>query len=136
MENRAKILLIDDDYEYVNNFGKFLERRGYAVLKSGTGRFGIELAEKEKPNIILCDLLMLDINGEEVLKEVKKKSPDSIFIVVTSIAIGIICLASYDFKSNYRFKYYLLRQSEVKIKATLTPVSAIPAPQHDLSPRN
>jgi DNA-binding NtrC family response regulator len=68
----------------VNNFGAFLERKGYIVLKSGTGRFGIEIAEKEKPNIILCDLLMLDINGEKVLKEVKEKCPDTIFIVVSA----------------------------------------------------
>jgi DNA-binding NtrC family response regulator len=84
MEDKAKILLVDDDTEYVNNFGAFLERKGYIVLKSGTGRFGIEVAEKEKPNIILCDLLMRDITGEMVFNEVKEKRPDTIFIVVSA----------------------------------------------------
>ena len=84
MAEKAKILLIDDDYEYVDNFGKFLERRGYNVFKASNGSFGIEVAEKEKPHIILCDILMIDIDGDEVLKRVKALSPDSIFIVVSS----------------------------------------------------
>lgn len=83
-ENKIKILLIDDDYEYVNNFGRFLERRGYEVLKSGSGTFGVETAEKEKPHVILCDLIMIDIDGDEVLKKVKASNPDAIFIIVSA----------------------------------------------------
>ena len=79
-----KILLIDDDLEFINNFGNFLERRGYEVLKAGSGSHGIEVAEKEKPDIILCDLIMIDINGDEVLKHVKMSDPNVIFIMMTA----------------------------------------------------
>ena len=77
-------MLIDDDYEYVDNFAWYLQRKGYKVLKSGTGTFGVELAQKERPHIILCDLLMLDINGDEVLKRVKASNPKTIFIIVSA----------------------------------------------------
>lgn len=84
MTGKIKILLIDDDLEFINNFGNFLERRGYEVLKAGTGSLGIEVAEKEKPHLILCDLIMIDINGDEVLKQVKTSTPDTIFIMMTA----------------------------------------------------
>jgi len=84
MTNKVKVLLIDDDFEFVNNFGWFLERRGYDVLKAGTGDYGIEVAEKEKPHIVLCDLLLIDMNGEEVLNKVKQINPDTIFIIVSA----------------------------------------------------
>jgi len=84
MKKRAKVLLIDDDYEYINGFGDFLSRMGYDVYKTGTGTDGIRLAKEEQPDIVMCDLLMLDINGDEVLKEIRKDSPDSIFIMVSA----------------------------------------------------
>lgn len=84
MTDKIKILLIDDDIEFINNFGRFLERRGYEVLKAGSGSHGIEVAEKEKPHLILCDLIMIDINGDEVLKRVKVSNPDTIFIMMTA----------------------------------------------------
>jgi len=84
MTGKIKILLIDDDLEFINNFGNFLERRGYEVLKAGSGSHGIEVAEKEKPHLILCDLIMIDMNGDEVLKRVKLSAPDTIFIMMTA----------------------------------------------------
>ena len=84
MTDKIKILLIDDDFDFINNFGRFLERKGYEVLKAGSGNHGIEVAKEKKPHVILCDLIMLDINGDEVLKQLKASNLDTIFIVVTS----------------------------------------------------
>lgn len=84
MTEKFKVLIVDDDMEYVNNFGWFLERKGYAVLKAGSGREGIDIAVKERPHIMLCDLLMLDINGDEVVRQVKAASPDTICIMISA----------------------------------------------------
>ena len=84
MKNKIKILLVDDDMEYVDNFGWFLERKGYEVLKAGSGREGIDVANKEKPDIMLCDLIMLDINGDEVVKQVKILSPNTICVMISA----------------------------------------------------
>lgn len=84
MTDKIKILLIDDDTEYIDNFGWFLERKGYEVFKAGCGKYGLEVIEKERPQIVLCDLLMLDINGDEVIVQAKTLSPNTIFIIVSA----------------------------------------------------
>lgn len=84
MTDKIKVLLIDDDFEYVNNFGWFLERKGYEVFKASNGMHGIEVAKQEKPDVVVCDLLMIDINGDEVLKKVKSENPNSIFIIASA----------------------------------------------------
>jgi CheY-like chemotaxis protein len=84
MTDKVKILLIDDDLEFINNFGNFLERRGYEILKAGSGSHGIEVAENEKPHLILCDLIMIDMNGDEVIRHIKASNPDAIFIMMTA----------------------------------------------------
>ena len=84
MGNKIKILLIDDDADYVDNFGWFLERKGYSVFKATSGREGIKIAQKENPRIVLCDLIMLDINGDEVIRKIKSFNPDTITVMVSA----------------------------------------------------
>ena len=88
MSDRIKVLLIDDDVEFIDNFGWFLDRRSYKVFKACSGGYGIEIAKEENPQVILCDLLLTDMNGEEVLKEVKRTNPNSIFIIMTAYIDG------------------------------------------------
>jgi len=84
MDSKTKILLIDDDAEYVNNFAWFLERKGYNVLKANSGREGIRIAQEENPHLVLCDLIMLDINGDEVISKIKTSNPEIITIMVSA----------------------------------------------------
>ena len=84
MDSKTKILLIDDDAEYVNNFAWFLERKGYTVLKANSGREGIRIAQEENPHLVLCDLIMLDINGDEVIRKIKISNPHIITIMVSA----------------------------------------------------
>lgn len=49
----------------------YFERAGYEVLKAGNGRECIDFVKKEKPNIILLDILMPKLDGWEVLKQLK-----------------------------------------------------------------
>lgn len=67
-----KILVIDDDEEF-NEFVKTnLELRGdYRVLTTSDGVKGIRLAEKNKPALILLDILMPAMDGFEVLKKLR-----------------------------------------------------------------
>lgn len=58
MEKKAKILLIDDDPDFVQVTKKVLESRPYQVVVAVNGKEGLEKAKKEKPDLILLDILM------------------------------------------------------------------------------
>lgn len=66
-----KILFIEDEAALQEAFGGFLSQAGYKVISALDGEIGSRLAKKEKPDLILLDLILPKMNGFEVLKEIK-----------------------------------------------------------------
>ncbi|HEY1236071.1 MAG TPA: response regulator [Candidatus Binatia bacterium] len=65
-------ILVVDDYENLRKLvAGFLARLGYTVMQAGDGRTAIQIAIAEKPNFILLDLLLPDINGMEVARQLR-----------------------------------------------------------------
>lgn len=75
------VLIIDDDANIINLLSKRLEQEGFKVISAKDGKLGIEFASSGAPNIILLDLLMPEMSGKEVLKELKN-NPDTALIPV------------------------------------------------------
>jgi len=67
-----RILLVDDDEALLTVFGGSLKNHGYDVITAPNGKDGIEKAKTEKPDIILLDQVLPDIQGNEVLKTLKE----------------------------------------------------------------
>jgi DNA-binding response OmpR family regulator len=61
------ILLIEDQPDMRENIATILEMEEYAVLTANDGEEGIELARDEKPDLILCDVMMPKMDGYDVL---------------------------------------------------------------------
>lgn len=70
------ILLIEDDPDMRDNTAEILELANYRVLKAENGRRGIDLARKEKPDLVLCDIMMPELDGYSVL-HLLGKDPDT-----------------------------------------------------------
>lgn len=62
-----KILLIEDEPEMRRNITMLLRYRGYEPLVAENGRKGVELAQREKPDLVLCDVMMPELDGHGVL---------------------------------------------------------------------
>lgn len=61
------ILLIEDDADMRDNTAEILELANYRVLKAENGRRGVDIARKEKPDLVLCDIMMPELDGYSVL---------------------------------------------------------------------
>lgn len=61
------ILFIDDNTEMLENTAELLELSNYKVYTASNGRDGVKLAQKEKPDLIICDVMMPGLDGYEVL---------------------------------------------------------------------
>jgi len=81
---KIKVVIIDDEIEYVNDLAKGLEILGYEVSKAGSGSHGIEVIERDKPDVVLCDYKLGDMDGTQVMEKSKAKSPDTKYIMVTA----------------------------------------------------
>ncbi len=71
---KTKILLIEDEPQMRDNLQTVLELEGYEVLAAADGIRGLELAQSEAPQIILCDITMPGIDGYQVLATLRANS--------------------------------------------------------------
>ncbi|MFH1154676.1 MAG: response regulator [Pseudomonadota bacterium] len=84
MADTTRTILIIDDEAYIRDSVKsFLEDYGYAVIEASDGNQGLEKFSSEKPDLILCDLRMPEMDGLEVLGEVTRNSPETPIIIVS-----------------------------------------------------
>lgn len=68
-----KILLIEDNAEIRENTGEILSLANYRVISAENGKVGVEMAQKEKPDLIICDIMMPELDGYGVLHILSKK---------------------------------------------------------------
>lgn len=69
-----KILLIEDDVTVRENTAELLELSNYEVITAPDGRKGVEKAQKEVPDIIVCDIMMPELDGYDVLSQLSKNT--------------------------------------------------------------
>ena len=82
----TKILLVEDEVS-IRKFIKInLEREGFDVFEAGSGEEGLEIAEKEKPAIVLLDIMLPGIDGFEVCDRLRKTFPHLGIIMLTAKA--------------------------------------------------
>ncbi len=66
-----KILIVDDNQPFVEFLSVNLKKNGYEVLKSYSGKQAFEILSSEKPDMILLDIILPDMNGINILRKIK-----------------------------------------------------------------
>ncbi len=82
------ILIVEDHTSIRENISEILELKGYIILVAKNGKTGLAMAKDKKPDIILCDVLMPEMDGYQVFRCLKD-NPDTLnipFIFVTGSA--------------------------------------------------
>ena len=96
------ILVVDDDPDIREVLKDRLESLGYRVLTAASGAEGLELLEKQNPQIILLDIEMPAMSGLETLKEIRKRQLDITVVMITAygtIERAVVAMkeGAYDF---------------------------------------
>lgn len=81
-----KLLIIDDESDTLEIIRQIFIEYAYRVFIARTGKEGLELAQQTKPDLILLDLRLPDMPGEELLTELRNKVPQSKIIVGSAYA--------------------------------------------------
>ncbi len=83
---KTKVLLVEDE-ESIRKFVKInLEREGYIIFEAGSGEDGIEIARRERPDIVVLDIMLPGIDGFEVCKTLRGEFPSLGIIMLTAKA--------------------------------------------------
>ena len=89
-KSRKRILVIDDDPNTVRLLQKWCESAGKDVAGALNGREGVEAAAEQHPDLILLDMMLPDLGGTEVARQLKKY-PDTrdIPIIFITVTLGV-----------------------------------------------
>ena len=111
-----KILVIEDDKFLRELISQKLIQEGYKIVEAMDGEKGLEAIKKEKPDLILLDLILPGIDGFEVLTRIKKDQPET--------KIPIIILSNLGQKDDIE-KGLKMGAVDYLIKAHFTPAEII-----------
>lgn len=86
-----KILLVDDEESIQFLYKEEFSDEGYETVSALNGEEALKVFEEEKPDLVILDIQMPGINGIEVLRQIKMKSPETPVI---------LCSAFHDYKQD------------------------------------
>lgn len=93
MQNK-RVLVIEDDVDAANVLEAYLKREGYNVAVVGNGLMGLNTALTWKPDLILLDVMLPDMNGTEILAALRRKVNTPV-IMITAMGNLMIKLALF-----------------------------------------
>ncbi|MFQ5875400.1 MAG: response regulator transcription factor [Dehalococcoidia bacterium] len=80
-----KVLVVDDEPDFCEALGDYLETKGYSVLKAYDGDQALDLYQQERPEVVLLDVRMPGKDGIETLRELRVFDPEARVIMVTAV---------------------------------------------------
>jgi len=89
---KVRILLIDSAPDALNQLQRLLESKDYEVIAVQTGGEGLVYLGRQCPDVVLADLVLPDMTGIELLKQIKTKDAQmQVFLMGTRITPALIC---------------------------------------------
>lgn len=83
---KKKILLVDDEIDFLELLKARLEANGYNVITAMNGREALEKFKQEKPDALILDVMMPEVNGLEVLVEIRKDDQKIPVFIITAFS--------------------------------------------------
>lgn len=85
-----KILIVDDDLETLRLVGLMLQRQGFEIVAANNGTQAMGIARNEKPDLIVLDIMMPDLDGYEVTQQLRKDPDTAPIPIILFTAKGLV----------------------------------------------
>ncbi len=125
--SKKTILIVEDEPHIVMGLKDALEFEGYDVVAASTGREGVTLAKQQKPDVVLLDLMLPDINGYQVCEEIRRWDPFMPVIMLTARSQETDKIRGLDAGADdYVTKPFSVAELTARIRAIVRRASRVP----------
>jgi len=98
----TSILLVDDETQFLTTMAKRLRKRGFLVREAGSGLAGLGELERQPADVVVLDVGMPDMDGIQVLREIKMRYPHMQVLMLTGhadmeVAISGMAMGAFDY---------------------------------------
>lgn len=114
-----KILVVDDDHNICELLRLYLEKEGFEVAIANDGRKAIETFKKENPDLILLDIMLPELDGWQVCREIRKTSQCPIIMLTAKGEVVDKVLGLELGADDYVVKPFETKEVVARIKAVL-----------------
>lgn len=119
MAKNKNILVVDDEPKIVEVISSFLTSRGYDVFTAENGKQALEIFDRENILLMVLDLMMPDISGEEVCRTVRKQSRVPIIMLTAKVGEDHLLQGLGLGADDYISKPFSLKELHARIEAVL-----------------
>ena len=124
----SPVLVVDDEPKITEVVGSYLRKAGYAPLAAASGAEALRIFEKERPVLVILDLMLPDLSGEEVCRRIRTRSRVPIIMLTAKVddsdAVQGLQLGADDYVS----KPFSPRQLMARVEAVLRRSADIGSP--------
>ena len=86
MAEMKKVLIVDDDEDLHTLYGLYLQGESFQIMRAFNGKQALELLDKEKPDLIVLDMIMPVMDGEEFFTKLRtEKNIKDIPVIIASV---------------------------------------------------
>lgn len=86
MAKKKKILVVDDEVDFLQVIKFRLEASNYEVVTASNGQDALSKVKSEKPNAVLLDIMMPEMGGLDVLKKIREEDPNLPVFIITAFS--------------------------------------------------
>ncbi|HEX9577130.1 MAG TPA: sigma-54 dependent transcriptional regulator [Myxococcales bacterium] len=114
MADRGTVLLVDDEQANLDSLERIFSREGYRVLLAASGQAAVEMLRSGQVDVVLTDLMMPGMSGEELLRAVRAVAPEAEVVLMTAYgtveaAVAAMKDGAYDFLTKPLKRHAVLK---------------------------
>lgn len=114
-----KILVVDDEVKILEVVTSFLESKGYTMFSAETGAKALQIFDTENISLIILDLMLPDITGEDICTKIRKKSRVPIIMLTAKVEESDILKGLKIGADDYITKPFSLKELHGRVEAVL-----------------